>query len=125
MDRFIVSNVNMIDKYYKFKIQYGQIYRSVVQQLTSQFKKNLKSNMDRFIDECKHRKHKLHIDLKSNMDRFIEFVREPFSIFSEYLKSNMDRFIAKNLTSVNINKKIFKIQYGQIYRQNLFVKLLR
>ena len=50
------------------------------------------------------------------MDRFID--GEGFAIAKSDidLKSNMDRFIAKNLTSVNISKKIFKIQYGQIYR---------
>ena len=46
------------------------------------------------------------------MDRFIVSHLKFCDIRVIYLKSNMDRFIAKNLTTVKISKKIFKIQYG-------------
>ena len=68
--------------------------------------------MDRFIVN----KYKLQkgviINLKSNMDRFIEC--KLFFLYSElfYLKSNMDRFIGLRLYPFDIDKKLFKIQYG-------------
>ena len=71
MDRFIAIYY-FVDKieFLTFKIQYGQIYRSQVQQ---RLKKSnyLKSNMDRFIDGDGFAIAKSDIDLKSNMDRFI------------------------------------------------------
>ena len=60
-----------------------------VQQLTKQFKKNLKSNMDRFIELVDN----LFTDLKNN------------------LKSNMDRFIVIQRAKCSVCTK-FKIQYG-------------
>ena len=46
------------------------------------------------------------------MDRFIAQCTVSRHLQKGNLKSNMDRFIAKNLTSIKISKKIFKIQYG-------------
>ncbi len=39
-------------------------------------------------------------DLKSNMDRFIENIAEYQLMFATYLKSNMDRFIVYTIVSL-------------------------
>ena len=51
-------------------------------------------------------------DLKSNMDRFIEMKQEWNRNGSGNLKSNMDRFIAVCDKAVREHYKKFKIQYG-------------
>ena len=54
----------------------------------------------------------LQAGLKSNMDRFIENTVEYQSMFVKCLKSNMDRFIGLRLYPFDLDKKLFKIQYG-------------
>ena len=50
MDRFIdENNILNIPMTKTFKIQYGQIYRQLLSRVSCQCR-NLKSNMDRFID---------------------------------------------------------------------------
>ena len=140
MDRFIGLRLYPFDIDKKlFKIQYGQIY-SVVVRLIKQFKKNLKSNMDRFIAESNETDNygatvfKIQYGqiysfvifvgcvgdqyLKSNMDRFIVYWSGMPRAWHSDLKSNMDRFIDIKLLAT---KKLseFKIQYGQIYRIDL------
>ena len=46
------------------------------------------------------------------MDRFIERVMKRTITALLYLKSNMDRFIGLRLYPFDIDKKLFKIQYG-------------
>ena len=55
--------------------------------------KNLKSNMDRFIENDWTGIQDNRNDLKSNMDRFIVIDIVRYTIRIIYLKSNMDRFI--------------------------------
>ena len=92
MDRFIAYEMFMNEQKFRFKIQYGQIYSQSVH-LYSIFIANLKSNMDRFIEELLNHSKSQSQYLKSNMDRFIV----TYHLFSvqQYrnLKSNMDRFI--------------------------------
>ena len=78
MDRFIV-NIKAYSIYScsKFKIQYGQIYRKQKSALTSARK-----------------------DLKSNMDRFIAFPIDQKGCEGDHLKSNMDRFIVRKQNSI-------------------------
>ena len=72
MDRFIADDYlyfNFIPR--SFKIQYGQIYSTTV--LLKIFcRKDLKSNMDRFIGVFYCKIFSFYVHLKSNMDRFIE-----------------------------------------------------
>ena len=56
---------------------------------------NLKSNMDRFIDNVYLNQLLYICHLKSNMDRFIDLVRDDMWVNDFNLKSNMDRFIAE------------------------------
>ena len=50
------------------------------------------------------------------MERFIEGRNNVLSIAFANLKSSMERFIASDVSSGNTSCKIFKIQYGEIYR---------
>ena len=52
------------------------------------------------------------------MDRFIDAKGEFINYFHKYLKSNMDRFIDTSVSATLTIDKLFKIQYGQIYRKN-------
>ena len=54
---------------------------------------DLKSNMDRFIEQTISREHFVQSFLKSNMDRFIEYRTTNNDTRNSDLKSNMDRFI--------------------------------
>ena len=114
MDRFIVTDDNVLYKGstfkiqygqiysitridiayddYEFKIQYGQIYRLKCS-LPALRKTNLKSNMDRFIGAVVMSFTYLFVYLKSNMDRFIVGVKGHTCPLWVNLKSNMDRFI--------------------------------
>ncbi len=100
---------------------------------------NLKSNMDRFIDNFlltvagggtrfKIQYGQIYSfyyengcsiipNLKSNMDRFIGKTTPIRSINELDLKSNMDRFIVDK-KQADYNVIIFKIQYGQIYSES-------
>mgnify|MGYP001693864868 CR=1 FL=1 len=49
--------------------------------------------MDRFIASERECRRPTDKDLKSNMDRFIDWVRFEIQLRREHLKSNMDRFI--------------------------------
>ena len=51
------------------------------------------------------------------MDRFIVFIFVIKKENGNYLKSNMDRFIGAPRDTLVLIDEIFKIQYGQIYRQ--------
>ena len=46
------------------------------------------------------------------MDRFIDDTATEVNINAMCLKSNMDRFIGLRLYPFDIDKKLFKIQYG-------------
>ena len=56
---------------------------------------NLKSNIDRFIENTTSCTEHIYLNLKSNMDRFIGLVSNTLVSVIRYLKSNMDRFIGK------------------------------
>ena len=119
MDRFIGRwLVCKFFKGFRFKIQYGQIYRNKEQRpyLHCRY---LKSNMDRFIVQGVLQHFRLCKYLKSNMDRFIDFLNRPLKFVFLYLKSNMDRFIAGRTCDIIVVHQQFKIQYGQIYRKKL------
>ena len=68
--------------------------------------------MDRFIDNILSDSEKKNRNLKSNMDRFIEKTQCYILLSSVHLKSNMDRFIASAKRPFMCSKKLFKIQYG-------------
>ena len=96
MDRFIVRHTFATNFIFKFKIQYGQIYRNNANKCTIKYK-----------------------DLKSNMDRFI--VSDIIKIESQYLRFKIQ--YGQIYRQINIPlircKGIFKIQYGQIYRAKM------
>ena len=50
-------------------------------------------------------------NLKSNMDRFIDNNNHWHALCEPYLKSNMDRFIVCSVSVASLHK-VFKIQYG-------------
>ena len=68
--------------------------------------------MDRFIGVQGYEKEYLIKNLKSNMDRFIESFQLCYTTQTVYLKSNMDRFIVNKYEIIIRIKKKFKIQYG-------------
>ena len=68
--------------------------------------------MDRFIAPFQLSPYKKFCNLKSNMDRFIEDVDNLFTDLKNNLKSNMDRFIAEEFILLNKIFQGFKIQYG-------------
>ena len=100
----------------QFKIQYGQIYRcssSIVSFICLLFKiqyGQIYRQLDGYTTVP-------YWHLKSNMDRFIVRTAVIFFYLANDLKSNMDRFIGLRLYPFDIDKKLFKIQYGQIYRR--------
>ena len=99
----------------RFKIQYGQIYRSS-QQTAIVLAGLFKIQYGQIYSTVYTARQGGIRYLKSNMDRFIVRIALPPLMRRLHLKSNMDRFIEGAVYQEIVRQNTFKIQYGQIYR---------
>ena len=95
MDRFIVKSLFYLTKFFK----------------------DLKSNMDRFIEQFYCNGIHIHFEFKIQYGQIYSMLNMWKIQLFGHLKSNMDRFIAFGIDSYDISHLLFKIQYGQIYRK--------
>ena len=100
----------------RFKIQYGQIYRSS-QQTAIVLAGLFKIQYGQIYSTVYTARQGGIRYLKSNMDRFIVRIALPPLMRRLHLKSNMDRFIEGAVYQEIVRQNTFKIQYGQIYRE--------
>ena len=101
-----------------FKIQFGQIYSKFVFCSRQNFLP-LKSSLDRFIVIIQTGRTVQQYSLKSSLDRFIGYSIRQNRYSSNPLKSSLDRFIVRVLMVIILVIRIFKIQFGQIYRKHI------